>query len=461
MSLNPQAAGLLRDYHFRDYQREAVEKVLRLKRLAILLKPGLGKTAVCLKVLSHLMKKYAAQPDRPQFKTLIVAPIYVCTNVWRQEAVQWDFSYSISFGLIRGTPAERMDKLKYKYDVYLINYELLGWFCDTLQKMEDPPQFNMVIFDELSKLANIKSKVHKAAAKNFNHVNWKIGLTGTPVGNSLINLFGELFCIDGGESLGDNFYTFRDDYFTNSVFRPYEWKPKKNARSDIFRAIQHRCYNYDPPNRAKPSFYHLSCNLGVRSSQLINDVAVDKVLDDMVLREPDICNKISQIESGFYYGEDYAGNPYVTEMNRTKLERTEALIESLEGESLLIFYRFKHDLDALVSIGASTKQTSGFIDKWNRDEIKLLAVHPKSLGHGVNLQHGGCNILFFGLPWSIELFDQAVGRLSRIGQKRQVNVYWFATEQEKIIFKALRERKSVENALVAFLKMKSDIAGLR
>lgn len=434
---------------FRDYQRSAVEKAIIKKQLAVLLKPGLGKTAVTLKAISYLKKKFQAKGEK--FKVLIVAPIFVCTDVWRQEALEWDFSGGLTFSLLRGNQNERRENLKLDADIYLINYELLNWLVQERKKTGLKLDFQMVVYDELSKLANIKSKVHKAA-KVFNKVEYRLGLTGTPVGNSLINLFGEMYAIDSGESLGDSFYNFRELYFESNPYTPYVWKPKQNAKQHIFRAIADRCFTYIPANRPKPAYFHLPCLLPNNSLCLIDDIADDGVLDDMILRSPDISNKISQIESGFYYHVDDYGMKRTVYDNDVKIKRVINLRENLEGEPLLVFFRYEEDFNRLVNLGASTKNTPGFIKKWNSGEIDFLALHPASVGHGVNLQKGGCNILFYGLPWSVELFQQCIGRLLRIGQEKQVSVYWFNTPQERVIFNALKDRKNVEVALENYLK---------
>ena len=435
-------------------------------RAALFLDMGLGKTVVTLTVVQRLIwQEFAAQ------KCLVIAPKRVAEDTWSREAEKWDHLSDLRISKVLGTPKQRVAALAADADVYVINRENVVWLVETLGTKWD---FDILVVDELSSFKSSKSKRWRALKRVAGLCSYVYGLTGTPAPNGYIDLWPEVYIIDRGARLGRSLGAYRDTFFSPGAHKGhivYEWRLKPGARDRIDHLLSDICLSMSKedwlelPERTYNTVYVRMDGAGRKLYDRFQRdkilpllqgavTSVDKDYDSAVLADmaAQVTGKLLQMANGAVY-DDGGG---VLHIHDAKLEALEEIREASHGQPLLVFYTYKHDLTRIQEKFPDAVKLEGedTIDRWNAGEIPMLLCHPASAGHGLNLQAGGHIIVWFGLPWSLELYQQANDRLHRMGQTVGVIVHHIVcldTLDEKVMA-ALEGKRVTQAALLDALK---------
>lgn len=449
-------------YRPHDYQKFAINFILEHPIAAVFLDMGMGKSSITLTAIMELMY------DRFEVsKVLIVAPLRVCKYTWLQEIVKWEHLSGLRFSLATGTAAERKMALKADADIYIVNRENIPWLID---ESGIPFDYDMVVIDELSSFKNHQSKRFKAFMKVRPWVKRIVGLTGTPSSNGLMDLYAEFKMLDMGERLGRFISQYRNAYFrpgrTNGMI-VYNYVPLPGADKQIYKKIS------DITISMKGTDYLEMPELVNSRYEVYMDEHEAELYDGMekelVLALPDgeitaanaavLSGKLLQMSNGAIYSDDES----VYSIHDRKLDALEDIIEAANGRSVLIAYWFQHDLDRIEKrlsdkkIGFEKLDSDGSIARWNKGEIPVALIHPASAGHGLNLQDGGNFLVWFGLTWSLELYQQTVARLWRQGQQSgTVVVQHIITDRtiDEDVMDALEHKEVTQSRLIAAVKAK-------
>jgi len=419
-----------------SYQKSAVKFILENRKAALWLECGFGKTICTLTAIAHLKKIKAVK------KTLIIAPLRVAQSVWSQESAHWEHTSDLTFSLLHGPKKTVAGSA----DVHLINYEGLAW----LEKQD--VEYEMLVFDEISWLSNPASKRVKII-KKF-PAQRRLGLTATPASNGLTKLFGQYLCLDGGKRLGKYVTHFRDQY-CDSDYLGYTYTVKPEMKQPLYNAISSITYS---PSAVVPRPFAMLQDITIALPlplqgdyhRLEHDFFFE-VADVEVFNVAALIGKLMQFCNGAVYNAD--GFHKVHDL---KLKALEELIESLQGEPLFLCYSYHSDRDRIkqffpFAVDMKDRPVTDIISGWENGEIQLLMGHPASCGHGLNLQHGGHHIAWFGIPFDLELYNQAIGRLQRTGQKNSVVVHRLLIEGsiEMKIAKVLESKTITQDELIA------------
>jgi SNF2 family DNA or RNA helicase len=419
---------------------------------------GLGKTATTLTAIVELF-------DRCELTgVLIVAPLSVVKTVWMQEAEEWEHTQHLRFSAVIGSAANRANALQRNADIYLVNYENIPWLCgmvDTMRRVGAPAPFNMIVYDESTKMKNGTSKRVKATVKHLlPHMTRRVALTGTPAPNGLLDLFGQYLCIDGGRRLGKGITWYKQCYFI-SDYMGYAWTIRPGAGneiytkiSDITRERKKEDYLDLPPVIINDMRVQLTGEARKKYNQLERDFFLE--LDEgcvEAMNAASLSGKCLQAANGACYIESGRGSIDKTwvKIHDEKLDRLLDVIEDASGSPILISYNFKHDLERIkkaipTAVSIKDGPLDEIVEKWNRGEIPILLGHPASMGHGLNLQHGGHQLIMFGLTWNLELYLQVIGRLDRPGQENTVIVTRLLVENtiEEMVAEALTNKATTQ-----------------
>ena len=443
-----------------EYQKYAIRYIKEHPVSAILLGCGLGKTSIALTAIDDML-----HDSFEVRKVLVVAPIRVCTSSWPDEIRKWDHLSGIRYSVAVGTREERIAALKADAEVYIINRENLPWLVD---ESGLPFDYDMCVLDELSGFKNWQSKRFRAFMKARPRLKRVVGMTGTPSSNGLMDLFAEYRCLDMGERLGRFIGQYRTAYFSpdrrngNIV---YSYKPLPGAEEEIYRRIG------DITISMKSTDYLDMPDLVTSDCQVAMDDAerrkYEGMKNDLILQLPDgevtaanaasLSSKLSQMANGAVYADDGT----VTAIHERKLDALEDIIESANGSPVLVAYWYKHDLERIterlrkLGVIFARLDTPEDIRRWNNGEYPVMLVHPASAGHGLNLQQGGSTIVWFSVPWSLELYTQTVDRLFRQGQKSGTVSVIHIVAKDTIdgrIVKALKAKDDTQAALIEAVK---------
>lgn len=442
-----------------DYQRYAIEFIENHPIAAILLDMGMGKTAITLMAVEYLMYEMFVI-----YKVLVVCPLRV-TRTWKDEMEKWEQLRGTRYSVVTGTAAQRKKALEADADIYIINRENVPWLVD---KCDIPFQFDMVVVDELSSFKNHQTARHKAMMKVRPFIKRIVGLTGTPASQGLMDLFAEFKVLDMGARLGRFIGQYRLNYFKpDKVNGPivYSYKLLPGAEERIYEKIQDitismKAVDFLDMPELISNEYPVYLDEGEMQKY-------EELKKDLILSTPEhevtaanaasLVNKLSQMANGAVYTDD----KNVITFHDKKLDALEDVIESANGKPLLVAYWFKHDytriVERLQKIGVDYMKidTEESITKWNNGEIPVALIHPASAGHGLNLQQGGNTMVWFGITWSLELYQQCVCRLYRQGQNERtvtiIHLISKGTIDEKIM-KALSEKDNTQSSLIDAVK---------
>lgn len=438
-----------------NYQSYAINYIETHPIAAVLLDMGLGKTVISLTAIADLLfDSFEAH------RILVVAPLRVARDTWPAEIAKWEHLQHLTYAVCVGTPKERRAALLSRADITIINRENLGWLIDSSGFDFD---YDMVIIDELSSFKNHKSKRFQALMKVRPKVKRIIGLTGTPSSNGLMDLWAEFKLLDFGERLGRFITHYRNNYFIPDKRNGeiiYSYKPMAYAEDAIYRRISDITISMKSTDHLQmpeliTSQYEVQ--LSEEEEKRYEDLKADFILElpegeITAANAASLTGKLSQLANGAIYDDD--GN--IIEFHDRKLDALEDLIEAANGKPLLVAYWFKHDLQRIKKrFDVREIKSSKDITDWNNGNIPVAVIHPASAGHGLNLQAGGSTLIWFGLTWSLELYQQTNARLWRQGQTSGTvvieHIITKGTIDERIL-KALSLKEVTQNALIDAVK---------
>ena len=441
----------------RDYQEVAADFLYGTSRAMILAPVGAGKTALTLTAMHDALR------DKIVDRWLVVAPKRVVTDVWPVEAPKWAPDLSIS--VITGTPKQRQAALATPADVYVTNYDNLQWLA------EQAFRFDGVVFDELTKLKNPSGKRFKALEKMIKDVNVRWGLTGSFTSNGLEDTFGQCKIVDQS-LLGRAKGAFMQRYFVLLNPEYGEWFARPGALQQVMAQIKPATYLLDAgdyKDKLPPlNVVKMPCVMPMDEYKMMKrdfmvqfGTAVAVAANAAV-----VTGKLQQMASGFVYDSTTQANPskpgkFTTTkraiwMSGHKFDMLDDVWQENQRANTIVVYNYQEELDELKRRypQAVTLDDPNAIERWNAGSVPLLLIHPKSAGHGLNLQHGGCRMVFVSLPWSLELFEQTVGRLHRSGQRHAVWVYLLLTTGtiDERIWSALNDKRALSDIALEELK---------
>ena len=436
-----------------DYQKFAIEYILAHPITAAILSMGLGKTVVTLTAIDSLL-----HDTFEVRKVLVVAPLRVAVNTWPDEIRKWEHLQNIRFSVAVGSPAERLAALKAAVDIVIINRENLVWLMQQDRKLLN---FDMAVLDELSSF-KANSQRTKAFCKLRPRLKRVVGLTGTP--GDLMGLYYQYRCLDMGERLGRFIGQYRNAYFKpdrcngNIV---YSYKPLPFAEKEIYDRISDITISMKAVDHLKmPELISTEypVYLDDKEKRTYEDLKKDLILalpegEVTAANAAALSGKLLQMANGAVYSDDGS----VIGIHDRKLDALEDIIESANGSPVLVAYWYRHDLERIVKrleklkVSYARISSSGSIEMWNKGEFAVGLIHPASAGHGLNLQRGGNHIVWFGLTWSLELYQQCNARLWRQGQASGTVVVQHIICKGSIderVMKALSEKDFSQTALI-------------
>ena len=442
-----------------NYQQFAIDFITNNPIAAILLDMGMGKTAITLMAIQYLMYETFEVS-----KVLVICPLRV-TRTWRDEIGKWEQLHGLSYSIVTGTDTQRKKALAADADIYIINRENVPWLVD---KSGVPFSFDMVVIDELSSFKNHQTARHKALMKVRSGIQRIVGLTGTPASQGLMDLFAEFKVLDMGQRLGRFIGQYRLNYFRPDKVNGnivYSYKLLPGAEEKIYEKIQDITISMKAVD-----FLDMPELISNEYPVYLDEAEMDKyesLKKDLILSTPEhevtaanaasLVNKLSQMANGAVYTDD----ENTITFHDKKLDALEDIIESANGRPIMVAYWFKHDYSRIVSrlnqIGVKYMKIDSdeSITKWNNREIPVALIHPASAGHGLNLQQGGNTMVWFGITWSLELYQQCVCRLYRQGQTEGtvtiIHLISKGTIDEKIM-KALSEKDNTQASLIDAVK---------
>ena len=447
-------------YEPHDYQQYAIGYIEAHPVAAVLLDMGLGKTSITLTALNDLL--FDSFEIR---KVIVIGPLRVARNTWGAEIEKWDHLAGLKYSVAVGTETERLSALRKQADIYVINRENVQWL---ISDSGIPFDFDMVVIDELSSFKNHQTKRFKALMKVRPKVKRIVGLTGTPSSNGLMDLWAEFRLLDMGERLGRFIGQYRTSYFRPDKQNGqvvFSYKPLPGAEKQIYDKISDITISMKSTDHLQmPELINSRYTVYLSEKE---DSHYADLKKDLVLQLPDgditaanaasLSGKLCQMANGAIYTDARE----TVAIHERKLDALEDIIEAANGKPVLVAYWFRHDLERIterlqkLKIPYARLDTDGSIRKWNAGEIPVALIHPASAGHGLNLQAGGYTLVWFGLTWSLELYQQTVARLWRQGQQSETVVVQHIITKGTIderIMKALSEKDTTQAALIDAVK---------
>ena len=441
-------------YRPHEYQNYATNFILEHPIAAVLLEMGLGKSVITLTAIYELMlNRFEVN------KVLVIAPLRVARDTWPSEIDKWEHLKGLTYSVVIGTEAERLRALRTPAHVYLINRENIDWL---ITKSGTPFDFDMVVIDELSSFKSYSAKRLKSLLKVRPRVKRIVGLTGTPSGNGLMDLWAEFRVLDMGERLGRYITHYRNRFFVpdkRNQQMVFSYKPIPGAEDEIYRRISDITISMKSGDYLKMPecvINEVPVTLSDEEWSIYDDFREDMVValkDDEIdaVNAASLSGKLLQMANGAVYNEEKE----VVHIHDRKLDALEDLIEGANGKPVLIAYWFNHDLERIKNRFAIREiKNSKDIRDWNNGEIPVAVIHPASAGHGLNIQFGGSTIIWFGLTWSLELYQQTNARLWRQGQNNTVIIHHIIAKStiDEDVMKALRKKEKVQSALIDSVK---------
>lgn len=431
-----------------EYQEYAKEFIVNRSVSALFLDCGLGKTIITLTAIWELVLDYFEVR-----KVLVVAPLRVARDTWPGELEKWEHLSGIVMSAVLGSEKERIAAMNRRANVYVINRENMEWLV-----ARGRWEFDMVVIDELSSFKSHKARRFKALKKVRPMVKRIVGLTGTPAPNGLIDLWAEIGILDMGQRLGRFIGGYRERFFVpdkRSREMVYSYKPREGAEEVIYGLISDICISMRAVDYLEMSdciYNRVEAAMSEKEMELYRRLERDMLLpyedgDIDAVNAAGLSNKLMQMANGAVYDE----NGTVKHIHDRKLETLEDLVEAANGKPVLIAYWYRHDLARIRErIGAVELDSADDFRKWNAGEIPVAVIHPASAGHGLNLQAGGSTLIWFGLTWSLELYQQMNARLWRQGQKETVVIHHLIAKDtlDERVMEALEKKDCGQSALV-------------
>ncbi len=442
------------------YQERMINFIYNTPKCAVWAGLGLGKTITTLTAIVDLIDSMTVS------KVLIVAPLRVANSVWHKEAANWQHTKHLKFSIVTGSEKERLAALHKTADVYVINRENVHWIVEHLKKDELYTRFwkfDMIVLDEASSFKSASSQRFKALRKTIPFTNRLVELTGTPSPNGLLDIWSQMYLIDSGERLGRSMTAYKQRFFETD-YSGYKFKPVKSADKVIHRLIDDIVISLNVDDYLEmPDRIDTVIRVPLPPSRMVEYKQLERefliqINDNEVVayNAATLAGKLLQYCNGAMYTDELKN---WTEIHSAKLDALDDIISENSDENLLIAYNYKTDLirlqarypDAVV-LDSDPKT----IEQWNSGNIKMLLAHPASAGHGLNLQHGGSIIVWFGLNWSLELYQQFNGRLHRQGQTKPVRVVHIVADGciDDKVMRAISDKATTQQQLIDALKLK-------
>lgn len=438
------------------YQEYAENFILNHKAAGLLLDMGMGKTVISLTAADKLLHDYFAVR-----KVLVIAPLKTAKETWPAEVKKWEHLKPLRVSLILGDGKARIAAANADADIYVVNRENVVWLTEHF-KAKWP--YDMVIIDELSSFKSSKAQRFRALKRVRKYIKRIVGLTGTPSPNGLIDLWAEIYLLDEGKALGKTLTGYKDAYFLpdkRNATVVFSWKLKEGAEAEIYKRLEGLCVSMMSeeyltlPERI---FSRREIELSDKAMALYKTLERDTLLPfaDGDIDAPTaavLTNKLLQAAGGAAYDE----NKKVKILHDDKLDALDSLIEEANGQPVLVYYAFRHELERIQARHpeAVNIKNESAVERWNRGEISILLAHPASAGHGLNLQDGGHIIIWYGLPTSLELYQQANKRLHRPGQTRTVLIHILLAKETydgRVLDNILAPKEERQNALLDALR---------
>lgn len=441
-------------YNPHEYQTYAINFILEHPVAAVLLEMGLGKSVITLTAIYELMlNRFEVQ------KVLVIAPLRVARDTWPTEIEKWEHLKGLTYSVAIGTEAERLAALRRPAHLYLINRENVDWL---ITKSGIPFDFDMVVIDELSSFKSHAAKRFKSLLKVRPTVKRMVGLTGTPSSNSLMDLWAEFRLLDMGQRLGRYITHYRNNFFVpdkRNQQMVFSYKPKPGAEDAIYRLISDITISMKSADFLKMPeciINEVPVSLSEKEWSVYQALKEDMVVDFKdeeidAVNAAALSGKLLQMANGAVYNEEKE----VIRIHDQKLDALEDLIEGANGKPVLVAYWYNHDLQRIKNrFSVGEIKTSQDIKDWNNGEIPVAVIHPASAGHGLNIQFGGSTIIWFGLTWSLELYQQTNARLWRQGQNDTVVIHHIIAKDtiDEDVIKALRKKEKIQSALIDSVK---------
>lgn len=440
-----------------EYQEFAKQRLIELPEAGLFLDMGLGKTVTTLTAINELMyDRFLVS------RVLVIAPKRVAEDTWTTESEKWDHLKHLRISRVLGTAKERLAALQEDADIYIINRENVVWLVERYWKEWS---FDMVVVDELSSFKSNQAKRFKALKQVRPLVERFVGLTGTPSPNGLLDLWPQMYLIDRGERLGKTITGYRQRYFTpgkSNGYVVYSYEPKPGADEAIQKKISDICVSMkadDYLQMPELMVNDIPIKLSPAEMDTYRELEREKLMEIdgeqvTALTAATVYNKLLQMANGSVYADDGA----VVEIHRRKLEALEEILDTANGQPVLVFYNYRHDYDSLMNsfkrYKPRTLKGQEDIREWNEGKIPLLLAQPASMGHGLNLQAGGHIIVWYGLNWSLELYQQANARLYRQGQKQGVAIHRLVAKGtvDEDVIRRLESKDAMQESLMEALK---------
>lgn len=442
-------------YSPHNYQIYSTNFILNNPISAIFLECGLGKSVISLTAINDLMLDYFDVS-----RTLVIAPLRVANSTWPDEIKKWDHLKHLNYSVVIGSEKERLDALRKSAHIYLINRENVDWL---ITKSGISWKFDMVVIDELSSFKSYQAKRFKSLLKVRPKIKRIVGLTGTPSSNGLMDLWAEFRLLDMGERLGRYITYYRQNFFIPDKRNQqmiFSYKPKDGAEKKIYSLISDITISMKSKDFLKMPecvMNEVVVSLSDKEQKLYDDSLKHDMVLSLEENEIDainaaaLSNKLLQMSNGAVYNDDKES----LHIHDRKLDALEDLIEGANGKPVLVAYWFKHDLERIKDrFDVREIKTAKDISDWNKGKIPVALIHPASAGHGLNLQAGGSTLIWFGLTWSLELYQQTNARLYRQGQDSTVVIHHILTKGtiDEDVMKALKAKERIQDALIESVK---------
>ena len=437
------------------YQEEAINKIIEIDRCGLFLDMGLGKTVIALTAINDLMFNHFDIA-----KVLIIAPLKVAEDTWIKELSKWDHLHNLTMSLVLGDKAKRIKALETRADIYVINRENVSWLVTYLGRDWD---FDMIVIDELSSFKNPTSNRFMSLRKVIRKSVRVVGLTGTPNPNGFIDLWSQIYLLDSGDRLGKTLTSYRNEFFIpdkRDSQRVFTYKLKDGSSELIKNKVSDICISMKAEDYLDlPDKIFINQKISLKNRQVYEEFEKEfyfeftRDFEINAVSKSVLINKLLQLTNGAVYGD--TGDYFI--VHNEKLDKLEEIVESTLDSPILCFYQYRHDLDRILERFHFAKELSqDNVDDWNKGKIKLLLTHPSSSAYGLNLQDGGNVIVWFGLPWNLELYQQANARLYRQGQIHNVIIHHLICNNtvEERVLEALQRKGKVQDELLDYLAFK-------
>lgn len=442
------------------YQRECINAVIERPGVALWLEMGLGKTVVTLTAISTLIQ--LGEVD----KVLIVAPKKVAEATWQDEIQKWEHLQDLRTSTVLGTAKQRERALCKKADIYITNRDSLVWLAQHYGRRWP---FDMVVLDEASSFKHHSTQRFKALRRMRPHIKRVVELTGTPAPKDYLDLWAQVYLLDEGQRLGQRFTQYRDNYFQpdkRNGMQVYSWKPRKGAEeaiqtriADIAISIQAADHLHLPEKIIED----IPVVFPAPDWKVYQEMQTEKLLEVdsetiTAMQAATLTGKLLQLCNGAMYDAEKQTHP----LNRCKLDAFGELIDALDGQKALVFYGFDFDREFLQAELKTREKGLRFAvlkgreeaDAWNRGELDVLLAQPASCAYGLNLQAGGHHLIWYSLPWNLELYEQGNARLYRQGQQHPVIIHRLLVKggADELVAKALESKSACQQGLIQGIK---------